>query len=133
VADLVTLGSDFPDFASLIEIITSTVGPSTWDEVGGPGTIQQFPGVLVISQIEQVHHQIEQLLASLRVAIDTDAAPFRPGNRAPRRQVHPPASKAQSRLPAALVTAEPVRRRLLAAEQLAPLFPGAKVVYEQRR
>jgi Protein of unknown function (DUF1598) len=30
------------DFDSLIELITSTVRPTTWDEVGGPGSIQEF-------------------------------------------------------------------------------------------
>ena len=31
------------DFQSLIELITSTVQPTTWDEVGGPGSIKEFP------------------------------------------------------------------------------------------
>ncbi|MBI3839095.1 MAG: DUF1598 domain-containing protein [Planctomycetia bacterium] len=30
------------DFDSLIELITSTVKPSSWDEVGGPGSIKEF-------------------------------------------------------------------------------------------
>jgi hypothetical protein len=31
------------DFDSLIELITSTVKPQTWDEVGGPGSVAPFP------------------------------------------------------------------------------------------
>ncbi|HEY2892700.1 MAG TPA: DUF1598 domain-containing protein [Pirellulales bacterium] len=30
------------DFTSLIELIQSTVAPTTWDEVGGPGSISEF-------------------------------------------------------------------------------------------
>lgn len=32
------------DFDSLIELITSTIAPTTWDEVGGPGSIDGFAG-----------------------------------------------------------------------------------------
>jgi len=36
------------DFDSLIDLITSTIAPTTWDEVGGPGSIAPFPtGVYV--------------------------------------------------------------------------------------
>ncbi|QGJ69029.1 Hypothetical protein PBC10988_6940 [Planctomycetales bacterium 10988] len=35
-------GGAEPDFDSLIDLITSTVSPATWDEVGGPGSIQPF-------------------------------------------------------------------------------------------
>ncbi len=36
------------DFDTLIELITSTVKPDTWDEVGGPGSVSEFPnGVYV--------------------------------------------------------------------------------------
>lgn len=39
------------DFDSLIELITSTVRPTTWDDVGGPGSIAAFPtGVYVDPQ-----------------------------------------------------------------------------------
>lgn len=32
------------DFDTLINLITSTVAPNSWDDVGGPGAIQEFPG-----------------------------------------------------------------------------------------
>jgi len=36
-------GGTGADFESLIELITSTVRPTTWDKVGGPGAISPFP------------------------------------------------------------------------------------------
>lgn len=39
------------DFDSLIDLITSTVRPSTWSELGGPGAVSPFPtGVLIDAQ-----------------------------------------------------------------------------------
>ena len=39
------------DFDSLIDLITSTIQPTTWDEVGGPGSVAPFPtGVYVDAQ-----------------------------------------------------------------------------------
>jgi len=37
-------GAAVADFDSLIELITTTVAPESWDEVGGPGTIDGFEG-----------------------------------------------------------------------------------------
>lgn len=37
-------GAAAADFDSLIDLITSTVRPTTWEEVGGPGAIEPFPG-----------------------------------------------------------------------------------------
>jgi len=56
------------DFDSLIELITSTIQPTTWDEVGGPGSIREFATnlSLVISQTQEVHEQIVDLLEQLR-------------------------------------------------------------------
>ena len=36
------------DFATLMELITSTVAPETWEEVGGTGTLAPFPGGVLI-------------------------------------------------------------------------------------
>ena len=71
VADLVAredgaaLGDDFQ---SLTELIMSSIGPTTWDEVGGPGSIQEFRNAraIVISQTFAIHCQIERLLAGVR-------------------------------------------------------------------
>ncbi|HXT58991.1 MAG TPA: DUF1598 domain-containing protein [Pirellulales bacterium] len=35
-------GGGTADFQSLIELITSTIAPTSWDEVGGPGAIQEY-------------------------------------------------------------------------------------------
>jgi hypothetical protein len=44
-------GAAQADFDSLIDLITSTVQPTTWDDVGGPGSIAPFPtGVFVDPQ-----------------------------------------------------------------------------------
>lgn len=61
-------GGSMADFDSLIDLITSTIQPTTWDEVGGPGSIQEFETnlSLVITQTQQVHEQIVDLLAQLR-------------------------------------------------------------------
>ncbi len=42
------------DFDSLIDLITATVRLTTWEEVGGPGTVEAFPGnlSLVVSQTQ---------------------------------------------------------------------------------
>jgi hypothetical protein len=37
-------GATMADFESLIDLITSTIAPQTWDTVGGPGAIDSFPG-----------------------------------------------------------------------------------------
>jgi general secretion pathway protein D len=61
-------GGTSADFESLIELITSTIAPTTWDDVGGPGSVQQFQGnlSLVISQTQEVHEEIADLLEQLR-------------------------------------------------------------------
>jgi general secretion pathway protein D len=61
-------GGSQADFDSLIELITTTVKPQTWDEVGGPGSVSPFQNnlSLVISQTEDVHEEIVDLLEQLR-------------------------------------------------------------------
>jgi hypothetical protein len=56
------------DYDSLIELIATTIAPQSWDEVGGPGSIDSFEnaGSLVISQTDEVHRAIEPLLVKLR-------------------------------------------------------------------
>ena len=56
------------DFDSLIDLITTTIAPQSWDDVGGPGSIKAFPTnlSLVVSQTQDVHEQIADLLEQLR-------------------------------------------------------------------
>jgi hypothetical protein len=37
-------GAAMADFDSLIDLITTTISPDSWDEVGGPGSIDKFAG-----------------------------------------------------------------------------------------
>jgi len=61
-------GAALADFDTLIELITSTVATDTWEENGGTGAIEPFPTnlSLVISQTQDVHEQIADLLEQLR-------------------------------------------------------------------
>jgi len=61
-------GGVMADFDSLIDLITSTVRPTTWDSVGGPGSIAPFETNLsiVVSQTQEVHEEIVDLLEQLR-------------------------------------------------------------------
>lgn len=61
-------GAAMADFDTLIDLITSTIAPTTWDAVGGPGSIEGFPTnlSLVVSQTQEVHEQIADLLDQLR-------------------------------------------------------------------
>ncbi len=61
-------GASQADFDTLIELIETTIEPDTWEEVGGPGAIDGFPGnlSLVVSQTQDVHEKIRDLLEQLR-------------------------------------------------------------------
>jgi type II secretory pathway component GspD/PulD (secretin) len=52
----------------LIKMITSTIKPETWSDMGGQGTIEYYPlGLaLVITQTPDIQEQVAELLASLR-------------------------------------------------------------------
>jgi hypothetical protein len=63
-------GAAMADFQSLIDLIISTVQPTTWEDVGGPGSIAPFPtGVYVDSKgllQPLLHQEASGELASLR-------------------------------------------------------------------
>ena len=52
----------------LIDSITTTIAPNTWDDVGGPGAIVEFPtrGLVIVSQTEEVHSQLQEFLKVLQ-------------------------------------------------------------------
>jgi general secretion pathway protein D len=62
------LGGGQVQFTQLINLITSTIAPDSWDSEGGSGTITPNAGTLslIISQTSDVHDQIADLLQSLR-------------------------------------------------------------------
>jgi len=51
---------------SLIDTITTSIDPDTWNQAGGPGTIRSFGDVLVVGQSEATHAKIGGLLTALR-------------------------------------------------------------------
>lgn len=54
------------DMVRLVKAITNIVEPSTWDEVGGPGTIEPIGGALAIRQSPAVHFKIQEFLDALK-------------------------------------------------------------------
>ena len=52
----------------LMDIITTAVDPSQWQEVGGPGTIGEYHGLIVVSQSSRTHAKTEKVLDMLRQA-----------------------------------------------------------------
>lgn len=69
-------GAALADFDTLIELVTTTIAPDSWDEVGGPGAVEAFPTnlSLVVSQTQDVHEQISDLLDQLRRLQDLQIA-----------------------------------------------------------
>ena len=60
------------DYDSLVNLVTGTILPQTWDAVGGPASICPYRGTLVISQTADAHHEIQKLLKDLRKSINPD-------------------------------------------------------------
>ena len=63
-----SVGGGQQNFGPLIDLIQSTVAAETWDTVGGQGAIRPFDTnlSLVVSQTQEVHDQIADLLEQLR-------------------------------------------------------------------
>jgi hypothetical protein len=72
------------DYETLIDVINSTIQPTSWDEVGGPasnkGASLGTAKVLVVSQTYRTHCQIAKLLAEIR-----EIAKKNPSGGPPRR------------------------------------------------
>lgn len=60
----------------LIELIKNTVAKSSWEDMGGQGSIQYFPlgMALVVNQTQEVQEEVQQLLAALRRLQDLEVA-----------------------------------------------------------
>jgi hypothetical protein len=63
---LATTTDSSTDIGSMIEMITATIEPTSWDRVGGHGNIAPFDNLLVINQTLRIHGKIEALLADIR-------------------------------------------------------------------
>lgn len=74
VGDLID--GDDDDYEKLIEILTMTVQPDSWDENGGSGSVVDYPRLqaLVIMQTRPTHAKIEKLLDDLRETKKVTAA-----------------------------------------------------------
>lgn len=118
------------DYESLMDCITTTIDPDSWDDVGGPGSIAEFDnaGVLIISQTWDVHKKIGPLLNSLRRVKGLQGLP----TIAPPARVSAPARTAsgrqntQEQAPAASAT--PAARHRVALPQHSWQLPQ---VYEE--
>ncbi len=60
-------GGTQADFDSLIDLITQTVSPATWDHNGGKGNIAASPTnlSLVVSQTQEVHEELDRSLGAI--------------------------------------------------------------------
>lgn len=56
----------FDDGDSIIDMLTTSLVPESWEELGGPATVYPFEGGLSISRSHPMHQAIEQLFAALR-------------------------------------------------------------------
>jgi hypothetical protein len=72
VADLL---NDERDPESVMKLITGTIDPRTWAEVGGPGTIDFYPlgKAIVVNQTADVQEQVADLLQALRRLDEAEA------------------------------------------------------------
>jgi hypothetical protein len=66
------LGASGPDYDSIVELLVVLNEPDSWDEVGGAGSMADAGGVLVVSQTDFVHRQIDGMLSTLRAVRDAD-------------------------------------------------------------
>jgi hypothetical protein len=81
-------GKDGSYFHNLIDVITSVVEPTTWDELGGPGSVSPHGSsrALAVSQTDEVHEEIAALLTGLRRVRDKQIAAAKSLNRFGRAQ-----------------------------------------------
>ncbi len=59
---------------ALLNVITSTIYPDTWTDVGGSGSLAEFNGLLIVKQSQTVHRQISLLLDMMR-EVEKQATP----------------------------------------------------------
>jgi hypothetical protein len=103
------------DYESMIEMITSTVEPASWNEVGGPGAVCEATirntEALVILQTYHVHRKIAALLEELReVAEAKHSAAEQPLAKPAYRRPVKPRARATARPPGAPPAARPAAR-----------------------
>jgi hypothetical protein len=73
VRELMGGPDDFDALDELIDTITSVASPRSWDEVGGPGSLQKLGnGLLILSQTADVHLQVANFLTALTAALHAE-------------------------------------------------------------
>ncbi len=72
-------GADLADFDSLIDLITSTIAPTSWDEVGGPGSIAPYPSGVLVDTQGFMRPKVKEELAGELAGLRTGNAPSRKG------------------------------------------------------
>jgi hypothetical protein len=75
--DLPGVTPEAPDVSEVIELIQSTIEPSSWQAQGGEGNIVHLQSILVIRQSPRVHDRIDELLHATRKAMAEAAKPTR--------------------------------------------------------
>lgn len=50
----------------IVELITASIEPNSWEQLGGPGTIGTYRSLLVVSQTDAAHAKIDTFLNMLR-------------------------------------------------------------------
>ena len=63
---------ELPDYDALIDLLTTTVEPQTWDDVGGDGSVAVYNGLLVVRQTPKTHQKVERVLNMLRESAGLD-------------------------------------------------------------
>ena len=71
--ELGEIDADDVDSEALIDAIENNIVPDSWVKSGGPGSCSALRGTLVVRQTAAVHHQIGQLVRSLRHAVKQQA------------------------------------------------------------
>ncbi len=77
-------GGTEPDFETLMELIRSTVAPTTWDEVGGPGAMSKFPTGVYVDARGQLKPLLHEESAAELAALRAASGPRRGGDNARR-------------------------------------------------
>jgi len=52
----------------LVDLMGTNAHPESWESLGGPGSIKEFKGLVVITQTDAVHAEVEKLLNLLHKA-----------------------------------------------------------------
>jgi hypothetical protein len=78
-------GGNEADFESLMELIRSTVAPTTWDEVGGPGSMSKFPTGVYVDARGVLQPLLKEEAAGELAALRAASGPRRGGEDARRR------------------------------------------------